>query len=391
MVVTIRRRKWALNALFLVQGLALASWVSRTPAIRDMIDATTAEMGLVLFGLSVGSMIGVLSSGALVALLGARRVALIGVSLVAASLPVVGVGAVLGIQFVVACGLFLFGLGIGVAEIAINVEGAVVETETGRPFLHALHGYFSLGTVLGAGFGILATGARFPVLWHLGGVGILTFVALMWAVTAMPPHTGRTDPSEHRATEKTARPTVWRDPRVLLIGGIVLAMALAEGSANDWLPLIMVDGHGFDPAQGSAVFTVFAIAMTVGRFTGGPVLRRFGRANVLAASALFGVLGMSLVAFVDHQVVAAAAVVLWGLGTSLGFPVAISAAGDSGPNAAARVSLVATLGYIAFLVGPPLLGFIGEAAGLRYALVVPMALMAVAVFLSPATKPRASE
>lgn len=85
---------------------------------------------------------------------------------------------------------------------------------------------------------------------------------------------------------------------------IVLAMAFAEGTANDWLPLIMVDGHGLNPALGSTAFAVFAAAMTLGRFLGGPVVQRFGRAWVLGASALSAVVGISLVAFVDNSVVA---------------------------------------------------------------------------------------
>jgi fucose permease len=177
---------------------------------------------------------------------------------------------------------------------------------------------------------------------------------------------------------------VWRDTRLLLIGVVVLAMALAEGAANDWLPLIMVDGHGFDDALGSAVYVAFAASMTAGRFGGGWFLARFGRAAVLAASAVIGALGVTLVIFVDSQVVAALAVVLWGLGAALGFPVALSAAGDSGDNPTARVSLVATVGYTAFLVGPPVLGFLGENFGLRRAMIAVLGLLAVAALAAPA-------
>src|SRR5699024_3143237 len=81
-------------------------------------------------------------------------------------------------------------------------------------------------------------------------------------------------------------------------------------------------------------------------------------------SALFAAVGLALVAYVDHQAVAVTAVVLWGPGASLGFPLALSAAGDSSPNPAARVALASIIGYLAFLVGPPLLGFLGEAVGL---------------------------
>ncbi|MDR7114089.1 fucose permease [Microbacterium trichothecenolyticum] len=179
------------------------------------------------------------------------------------------------------------------------------------------------------------------------------------------------------------RRALWKDSRLLLIGVIILAMALAEGTANDWLPLVMVDGHGFDPALGSTIYAVFAAAMTIGRFSGGWFIERFGRPAVLCASGVFAAVGLALVIFVDSQVVAAAAVLLWGLGASLGFPVAISAAGDSGPDSAARVSLVATAGYVAFLVGPPALGFVGDEYGLRAALLIPLVFVVIAAMVAP--------
>src|SRR5699024_8222214 len=156
---------------------------------------------------------------------------------------------------------------------------------------------------------------------------------------------------------------VWRDGRLLLLGCVILALAMAEGTANDWLPLVMVDGHGFDAAWGSGVFAVFAASMTLGRFTGGRFVNRYGRTAVLVTSALVGAVGIAVVVFLDHGGAATAAVVLWGLGAALGFPVALSAAGagatDPGQTAA-RVSFAATVGYIAFLVGPPVLGVLGD-------------------------------
>src|SRR5699024_151626 len=123
------------------------------------------------------------------------------------------------------------------------------------------------------------------------------------------------------------------------------------------------------------------------RFAGGPIVARVGRSRVLMVSALFAAVGLALVAYVDHQAVAVTAVVLWGLGASLGFPLALSAAGDSGPNPAARVALASIIGYLAFLVGPPLLGFLGEAVGLRGALTVPLGVVLIAAVLAPATRP----
>ena len=114
----------------------------------------------------------------------------------------------------------------------------------------------------------------------------------------------------------------------MLIGLIVLAMAFAEGSANDWLPLLMVDGHGTSATAGSLTFMLFAVAMTTGRFAGGPLLVRYGPAAVVRASALVAAVGVALVVFSSSALLAGAAVVLWGLGASLGFPVTVSAAGE---------------------------------------------------------------
>src|SRR6478609_3299235 len=362
MDLSTRRRRTALFLFFLIPGLSISSWVTRTPDIRDLLGASTAEMGLVLFGLSVGSMLGILSSGAMVSRFGARPVIAVGGAAIVVSLLLVGLGASLGVSPVVAAGLFFFGAGMGGGEVAMNVEGADVERVSGRSFLPTLHGCFSLGTVVGAVIGLWATPVDFSVTWHLVIAGLVAAVTVAVSVPLLPAGTGR-EPKRSATAERAPRGTLWRDPRLLLIGVVILAMALAEGTANDWLPLVMVDGHGFDAALGSTIYAVFAAAMTIGRF---------GRPAVLCASAVSGAIGLILVIFVDNQVVAGAAVLLWGLGAALGFPVAISAAGDSGPDAAARVSLVATIGYVAFLVGPPALGFVGEEFGLRNALIIPL-------------------
>ncbi|GAA0506017.1 MFS transporter [Paractinoplanes deccanensis] len=373
------RRRLALFALFFLPGLGISSWVTRTPDIRDQLGASTAEMGLVLFGLSAGSMVGILCSGALVRRFGTRPVVTAGILTAVLSAPVVGVGAAVSLSGLVAAGLSLFGLGMGGAEVAMNVEGADIERLIGRPVLPTMHGFFSFGTVVGATIGMILTAVRFSAAWHLLIIGVLSVPVALLAVRHLPPGLGRAE----KARVDGGAP-VWRDPRLLIIGVIVLAMALAEGSANDWLPLLMVDGHGFAPALGSGVYLAFSAAMTIGRFTGDRFLDRFGRAPVLAASAVVGGAGVALVVAVDNQIVAGAAVVLWGLGAALGFPVALSAAGDSGDNPAARVSLVATVGYVAFLVGPPALGFLGDHFGLRHAMIAVLGLLAVAAVMATA-------
>jgi MFS family permease len=234
------------------------------------------------------------------------------------------------------------------------------------------------------------TALRFPVWMHMLIASVIAAVALVCAIRPMPAHVGLRARNTADGAAATHAP-VWRDPRLLPIGFVVLALAFAEGTANDWLPILMVDGHGFSATLGSGIYAIFALTMTIGRFTGGRLVDRFGQRAVLGVSAAVGAVGLGLVAFVDNPVLAAVSVILWGLGAANGFPVAISAAGQSGPNSAARVSMAASIGYIAFLVGPPLLGFLGEHFGLRNAIIVVLVLVAAAIVATPAIRTRAAE
>lgn len=187
MDLSTRRRRTALFLFFLIPGLSISSWVTRTPDIRDQLGASTAEMGLVLFGLSVGSMLGILISGALVARFGTRPVMAVGVALVIVSMVVVGFGALLGSAPTVTAGLFLFGAGMGGGEVAVNIDGAEVEQLIGGTVLPTLHGFFSLGTVVGAAVGILLTATEFPVQWHLTATAVVTAGMFAYAIRSIPP------------------------------------------------------------------------------------------------------------------------------------------------------------------------------------------------------------
>ncbi|MGW0890904.1 MFS transporter [Saccharopolyspora sp. NPDC002578] len=383
-----RARRRALLLIFFLVGVGLASWVTRTPAIRDALAASTGEMGLVLFGLSIGSMTGILAAGPLVRRSGTKPVIAVSMSFVVAGLAVLGGFTALGAAPGAFAGLLLFGLGMGCSDVALNIEGAEVERLAARPLLPLLHGTYSAGTVLGSLLGLAFAHAGIGVGAHLAGVAVLGAAATAVAAPALPAGFGQERGATGRGIGVAARQQIalWSQPRITLIGCVVLCMALAEGSANDWLPLLMVDAHGFDPVLGALLFTAFAAAMTAGRFAGSGLVRRFGRAPVVRAGALCAGIGIALVIFTGSPAVAVAGVVLWGLGTSLGFPLAISAAGDGDGDSTARVSAVATAGYLAFLVGPPMLGFLGDHFGLRYAMIVVLVLVGCAAATASAVR-----
>ncbi|TFD07698.1 MFS transporter [Cryobacterium sp. TMT1-66-1] len=384
----------AVFAAFFISGLGLASWMSRVPAVRDGLGLDTAQVGLLIFGLSAGSVIGLLIAAGQLARLGARRAMLVSVSMSATGLLLMGAGVSLvpSAPFVFAA-LAVFGVGMGSLDVMMNVEGAAAERAIGRTLMPLMHACFSLGTVVGALGGAAASALHISVFWHLLVMAVLILGTIVVAVRFLP---SVVDNTEEDAPTQTWRErlhdsfAVWRDRKLLLIGLIVLGMTFAEGSANDWLALASVDGHGLSNTDGAIVFGVFVAAMTVGRVIGGPLLDRFGRVQVLRACAVVGIAGLVLFILAPTTPLVIVGTLLWGIGASLGFPVGMSAAADDSKNAAARVSAVAIIGYFAFLVGPPVLGLLGETWGILNALYLVLVLMVLAGLAAPAARPHAA-
>jgi len=387
-------RAWitAVFVVFTLSGLDIATWLGRIPSVRDSLGASTFEMGLLVLGMAVGSIGGLTFAGHIVAKLGARRGVQIAAVCLTAGMVFAGVAVTLGWGFAaIWIALIAFGFGNGLCDVSMNVSGAAAEKAGGRTIMPLFHAAFSLGTLAGAGLGALAERLDVPVAWHFIVLVVVTSAAMLVAVAKFQ--------DEHRFEEPVGTGTspvatpltrwqVWAQPSTIFIGVIVLGMALAEGSANDWLPLAMIDGHGLDNAAGSAVLTVFLAAMTVGRVAGSPLIDRFGRVPVLRISAAVAVVGLGMLIFIDDVPLAVVGVVLWGLGASLGFPMGMSAAADDPRTAAARVSAVATIGYVAFLAGPPLIGFLGEHIGLLGALLVVFVFIIAAGLASGAARER---
>ncbi len=381
----------AVLVIFALCGVALSSWVARTPAIRDRLDATTAEMGWIIFGLAAGSIAGLTASSPVLTRFGPRRTMVGALLGGAAGLVLTGFGAsVVGSAPVVVAGLVIVGCFVAACDVSMNVEGAANERALRRTVMPLFHASFSGGTIVGAGLGSLAEHVGLSVFLHLSIIAAALAVGVLLSVRSLQPHPDAAPAGATKSGFKE-RIAIWRDRRTLLIGLIVLGMAFAEGSANDWLALAMVDGHGVSNASGALIFGVFVAAMTVGRVAGVRVLDKFGRVSVLRGTAILAAIGLVIVIFAPTPI-AVVGVAIWGVGASLGFPVGMSAAADDPATANLRVSAVATIGYMAFLVGPPVLGFLGDEIGLLKAFLLVLVLVAVAGLAAPAARePRRTE
>jgi fucose permease len=282
-----------------------------------------------------------------------------------------------------AVGLFAYGIGVGVWDVAMNVEGAEVERALGRSIMARFHAAFSMGAILGAAVGVPMAGLSVPLAVHLGSLGLAVVLLCARGTRAFLPA------EEEHSSAGRAR-SAWLEPRTVAIGVMVLAFTVAEGSAGDWLSLGLIDGYDVAHWVGVTGYVVFVSAMTAGRLAGPAVLDRFGRALVLWASAGAAGAGILLVVLGGQVALVGPGIVLWGLGAALGFPVGMSAAADDPARSAARVSVVSTIGYGAFLAGPPLLGALGDLVGTLDALLAVGLLMVPAALTVFAARPPAA-
>jgi fucose permease len=359
----------AVGLAFGLNGFCFATLVSRIPDLRSGLSLGNGSLGLLLLAIAAGSVLALPSSGRLIERGSAAGVVRLGAVSAAIGLLVAAAGVGLaGSVPVTALGFFAYGIGIGVWDVAMNVEGAEVERRIGRTIMPRFHAGWSLGSIAGAAVGIPMSAVGAPLVVHVGGAGVLALAAVVLGARAFLP------PTAAPAAQGRAR-SAWREPRTLAIGVMVLAFATVEGSANDWLSLALIDGYDVRHWVGVAGFSLFVTAMTAGRLLGPVVLDRFGRAPVLWATCAAALGGIVLVVEGGHWLPVGLGVVVWGLGASLGFPVGMSAAADDPARAAARVSVVSTIGYAAFLAGPPLLGQLGDRVGTLDSLLAIAALM----------------
>ena len=386
----VRAATLATYIAFIGAGLPIASWAARIPQIRDGLGLTPSELGLVLLAIAAGSIVALPLAGHIVTHFGSRRTVMAMAALLGVSLSATAIGYRYGVAPVVV-GLALFGFANGAWDVAMNVQGAVVERRLGRAIMPRFHAGYSIGTVVGALAGSAAVALHVPVTAHLVVVAILVAVAVIVAVRSFVPDDSDDtapvpDPADAGSSLRRTL-TAWTEPRTLLIGVFVLAFAFTEGTGIDWINVAVIDDYGASATVGTLAFAAFLAAMTTGRWFGPRLLDRYGRVSVLRVLAVCGLVGVALFVFGRHPAVAFAGVLFWGLGASLGFPVGMSAASDEPARAPARVSVVASIGYCAFLSGPPLIGFLADHLTVRTSLVVIAGLLTMAIALAGAIRP----
>jgi MFS family permease len=378
------RWRWTITAAFGLGGITVAAWGPRLPAIKAGLGIGTATIGLLVAGVTAGAILGLLAAAPALRWLGGRRAIGAAVVIIAASLAVMGVALIAGSVALLAAGMVIVGLGVGALDVLINVEGSAVERAAGRTLMPMMHGAWSVGAAVGSGIGAACASLGVAPSAQFIGEAVLIAAAAL-GTAGIPP--GRRapaaqDPAGRAPGERAARLRRWlRDFlewRLLLIGLVMLGAELGEGSANSWLTLAVRNGHGQAAAVAALFFTAFAVGEALARICGGPVVDRLGRVATVRVTTALGIIGVILFIQAGNRWLVLAGVLLWAVGVSMGFPLGMSAAAESGPDPAARVSVVASVGYFANLAGPPAIGVLAQSVGLLHSLWLIVALFLAA-------------
>ena len=390
----LRRWRIALLAAYVLGGSIAATWGPRLVDLTRDLRLDVAGIGAVLAVSTAGLLIGLLAASPATRVLGIRRTIAVALAGNTVFLVLAAVGIAAGSVAVVVGALLVLGFGSGILDVVVNVDGAAIEQRTGRSFLPLLHALWLGGAALGAGIGAACAALHITTAAQVLGQAVL--VAVVGAVIVAWVPGGRRAEIEAEATRLPLAVRFrdwrrgWTDGRLLLIGLLIFAVEVAEGSARTWLPLAAQRGYD-QPAATAALFvTGFSIGTGVARAFGGRVVDRFGRVAVVRVTTAVGVVGVLLFLVGGTVGTAIVGTLLWSIGNCLAGPLGMSAAAEGGGDAAARVGVVSTIGFFANLAAPPLMGLLVQAVG-PVAVFWPLVpLFAAAFLIAPVLRRRVS-
>jgi MFS family permease len=353
----VRRARWAVAAIFFVNGTALGSWAPHIPLVQERLALGPARLGLALLMVAVGAIIAMPLAGAVIGRRGSAlptRVATLAMCL-ALPLPVLAPDPGL---FMAA--LFILGAANGTMDVAMNAHGVAVERRYTAPVMSSYHGMFSLGGLIGAGMGALLL-AWLPPAAHI----LLAAAVLLGAAVLALPHLlpGEVDRGQSGAT--FALPT----RATIGLGLLCFLVMVCEGAVLDWSAAYLRDDLGASTSVAAIGFAAFSATMAAARFGGDRLRRNLGSVTLVRGSALLAGVGFALGLLLGAPLAGVLGFALAGLGLANTVPVLFGAAGRlPGEASGTGIAAVATTGYLGFLAGPPLIGFAAEVTSLRLAL-----------------------
>ena len=367
----VRHARWATTAFFLLLGSVLGSWVARIPSVQNSLRLDDAQLGVALLSTSVGAILAMPATGWMIREWGNPRVMRIAAALLCASLPLLPLAPTMPVLML---SLLIFGIGFGLLDVSMNVQAVAVEERYGRPIMSTFHGVFSVGGLLGASFAGLVAGVGVAPFPHLLCVALVLLVLV--AVAGKPLLAA--------GSGDDGVPVFAVPPRALLgIGVLSFCVLFGEGAVADWSAVYLENVLGSTPAIAATGYAASSLAMAGMRFTGDALTLRFGAVRLVRVGGLVAGLGMVAALLIGTIPAAVVGFACVGAGLAVAFPIALGAGGRTpGLASGTAIGAVATAGYTGLLVGPPLIGFVSDQAGLRAGLTVVAVLCIVTALLA---------
>lgn len=368
----------AVTVIFLVHGLLLAAWAPHIATIKDRLEMSDGLLGWVLLCMAGGALCAMQLMGRLIDRFGSRPVLMVS-TLIYCVLVNGPLHAGSPVELAVA--LFLFGCAAGSMDVAMNAHGAAVETRHGRPCMSSMHGAFSVGALIGAGFGAVMLGMDFAPWQHTLASTVLAFgMAAVSFLFLLPA-------AIDRGVGPRTRVVVTRT--IIILGMLGAIAMLAEGAMIDWSAVYMRDVVGVDVAREGWAFAGFSAAMAVIRVAGDRMSLKFGRQRLFKASAAIAIVGCLIMASLPGLITGVLGATLVGIGVANCVPLVFAAAARTGTRGSAGgLAVVAGLSYCGFLIGPPVVGGLSELFSLRLALAIIAGLLVVLLIARlPGTEP----
>lgn len=373
------RDRTAVFTVFALNGLALGSWASRTPALAAQVHASPGVFGLALLGASVGMLAAASVSGRLIERAGARAVVAGSTALAAVSLVLIGLAPNVPL---LAGALLVIGASVGMLDVAMNVAAVAVERRARKPIMAVFHAGFSFGALAGSLAAGLAAGHGWSPARHLSVAAVVAVAVLLLVVRAVP----GIHPEHAEAPVVTPSRAPIRRPVLWLLAAVALCSAIAEGASSDWSALLMTAERGVGQGAAALAFAGFQLVMALARLAGSWAQRRFGPTRCLAAGSALAAAGLLAAAAVPVAAVGFAGFALAGAGLAASFPLALSLAGDAGKRGDGtggerEIGFVTAIAYTGFLGGPPIIGGIAQVTDYSVAFVF---VAVVAALILPA-------
>lgn len=375
------KRRVAISALFFLSGLCFSSWASRIPDIKLKLGLSEGELGGLLLGMPVGSLLAMPLVGWLVDQFGSRALVIIAGLLYASLLPFIGIASSL---WTLALVLVLFGMCGNLLNITMNAQAIGVENLYGKTIMASFHGLWSLAGFVGGSIGALMIGFKLAPLSHFLLITFLSFVIVLF--------TFRYTLKEE--IRKTAKGFLFRkpDPWLLRIGLIALCGMMCEGCMFDWSGVYFQKIVQAEKALITAGYIAFMSTMSLGRFISDYFTDRFGTFRMLQISSLLIFSGLLIAISFPSLIPAIIGFLMVGFGTSSVIPLTYSIAGKSSTmSPGIAIAIVSSIGYFGFLFGPPLIGFIAESFSLRVSFVCIALIGAMIGVLSYSGSPKKTQ